>query len=61
MVFAVVIAPQTNFLPLLKSFIANLLKCKALLKVKIKCVSIIVYSLVMSPFLRGFIKVEIDN
>ena len=31
-------------------------KCKALLKVKIKCISITMYSLVMSPFSRGFIK-----
>ena len=43
-----------NFAPLLKSFIANVLKCKLGLKTKLKCVyiTIITYmcSLVMSPF-----------
>ena len=36
-----------NFIPLLKSFIANVLKCKAHLKTKFKCVTMC--SLVMSP------------
>ena len=41
-----------------ESFIANVLKCKAFLIVKFKCISIAMYSLVMSPFLRIFIKAK---
>ena len=52
----VAISPQNNFTPLLKSFIANLLKCKAHLKVKSTCLSITICSLMMSPFLCDFIK-----
>ena len=44
----------------IKEFIANVLKCKARLKVKFKCVSITMHSLVMNPFSRDLIKMEID-
>ena len=47
---AVAIAAQNNFVLLLKSFIVNVLKCKACLKLKLKCVYITMHSLVMSPF-----------
>ena len=40
---AVAIAAKNNFVPLLKRFIANVLKCKARLKVKFKCVSVTKY------------------
>ena len=45
-----------------KSFITNynVLKCKAILKVKFKCVSITMHSLVMSPFSYDLIKTEIE-
>ena len=45
-----------NFVPLLKCFIADVLKCKARLKVKFKCISITMYYLVMSSFSRDLIK-----
>ena len=48
-VLLVAIAAYNNFVPLLKSFIANVLKRKAYLKVKVKCVSVTMYSLVMKP------------
>ena len=51
---------QNNFVPLLKTFIANVLKCTAHLKTKVKCVSVTMCSLVMSLFSRDFIKTEID-
>ena len=44
---AVVIA---NFMSVLKRCVANVLKCKACLKAKFKCVCTTVCSLVMSPF-----------
>ena len=50
-----------NFVPLLKSFIANVLKCKACLKTKFKCVYATMCSLVMSPFSRDYMKTEIDQ
>ena len=37
-----------DFAPLLKSFIANELKCKAYLKTKYKCVHVTTFSLVIS-------------
>ena len=55
----VAIAALNNLVPLLKSFIANVLKCKASLKAKFKCLCATMCSLVMSPFLRDFIKTEI--
>ena len=41
-----------------KTYIANVLKCKA--RLKFKCVCIIMLSLVMSPFSCDFIKAKID-
>ena len=55
-----IIMALNNFVPLLKSFIANVLKSKACLKAKFKCVCAILCSLVMSPFSRYYIKMEID-
>ena len=49
-----------NFVPLLRSFIANVLKCKGHLKIKFKCVSVAMCSLVMGLFSGDFIKTEID-
>ena len=49
-----------NFVPLLKSFIANGLNCKARLKTNFKCVCVAMCSLVMSLFSRDYIKTEID-
>ena len=46
---------------LLKSFIVNTLKCKARLKTKIKCVCVTMCSLVMSPFSRDYMKMEIEQ
>ena len=37
-----------NFVHLLKCFVANVLRCKACLKVKFKCISITMRSLVIS-------------
>ena len=54
------ILPWNNFVLLLKKCFANVLKCKPLLKVKFKCVSVTMYSLVMSPYSCDFIKMEID-
>ena len=48
-----------NFVPLLKSFIAKLLKCKACLKENFKCVCVTMCSLVMSFFSRDYIKTEL--
>ena len=50
----VAILVSNNFMLLLNGFIADVLKCKALLK--IECVSVLMYSLVISPFSRNFIK-----
>ena len=47
--------------PLLKRFIANVLKCKTRLKTKFKCVCVTMRSLVMSPFSRDYMKKEIDQ
>ena len=49
-----------NFVPLLKSFIANGLNCKACLKTNFKCMCVAICSLVMSLFSRDYIKTEID-
>jgi len=57
---ALIIVALNNFVPLLKSFIANVLKCKALLKTNFKCVCVTMCSLVMSLFLRDYIKTETD-
>ena len=46
--------------PLLNSFIANVLKCKVRKKTKFKWVCITMCSLVMSLFSRDYIKTEID-
>ena len=46
---------EKSFVLFLKSFMFNVLKFTAHLKVKFKCVS-----LVISSFLRDFIKMEID-
>ena len=55
-----IIMAQNNFVLLLKSFIANVLKCKARLKSNFKCVCVTLCSLVMSLFSRDYIKTEID-
>ena len=54
-----IIMASNNFVPLLKSFIANVLKFKARLKAKFECVCVTVCSLVMSPFSRDYMKMEI--
>ena len=53
---ALTIMAKNNFVPLLKSFIANMLKCKARLKTKFKCVCVTMYSLEISPFSRDYMK-----
>ena len=53
---AFIIMGYNNFVPLLKSFIANVLKRKACLKPKFKCVYVTMRSLVMSLFSRDYIK-----
>ena len=58
---ALTIMAQNNFVPLLKSFIANILKRKAHLKTKFKCVCVTMCSLVMSTFSRDYMKTEIDQ
>ena len=45
------------FVPLLKSFIANVLKCKARLKMNLNACAL----LVMSPFSRNYMKTEIHQ
>ena len=45
---------------LFKSFIANVLKCKARLKTNFKYVCVTMCSLVMSLFSRDYIKTEIN-
>ena len=51
---ALAIAAENNFVPLFKSFIADVLKCKARLKVKFKCVFVTMYSVVISSFSRDY-------
>ena len=51
---------HNNFVPLLKSLIANVLKCKARLKTNFKCIYITMCSLVISLFSHDYIKTEID-
>ena len=48
------IMAQNNFVPLVNSFITNMLKCKAHLT-KFKCVCVTMSSLVMSPFSCDYI------
>ena len=50
-----------NFVPLLKSLIANMLKCKTRLKTKFKCMCITMCSLEMSPFSHDYMKTETDQ
>ena len=57
---AVATVALNNFVTMLKSFIANVIKCKARLKTKFKCAFITMHSLVMSPFSHNFIKADID-
>ena len=57
--FSVTVAiAALNFVLLLKSFIATVLKCKVCLKTN-KCVCVTMCSLVMSSFSRDFKKTEI--
>ena len=58
--FALIIMAFYNFVLLLKSLIANVLKCKARFKSKFKCMCVAMCSLVMSLFSRDYIKTEID-
>ena len=53
---AVAISASNNFIPLLNGFIADVLKCKALLKVKIECIPVTV----KIHFSCNLIKTEID-
>ena len=53
---ALIIMAKYNFALLFKSFTANVMKCTAHLKAKVKCVSVTMCSLVISPFSRDFIK-----
>ena len=57
---ALIIMTLNNFIPLLKSFIANELKYKACLKGNFKCVCVTMRSLVMNLFSRDYIKMEIN-
>ena len=64
-VFCLSITGTENFqyrplLPLLQSFIANVLKCKAHLKGNFKYLCITMCSLVTSLFSRNYNKAEID-
>ena len=52
----VAISESNNFIPLLNGFIADVLKFKAFLKVKIECVYVIMYSLVMIFFSCNLLK-----
>ena len=49
------------YVPLLKGFIANVLKNKADLKPNFKCVCVTMCSLVMSLFSHDYIKMKIDQ
>ena len=49
-----------NFVPLLRSFIVNVLKCKAHFKAKFKFMYITMCSLVTSLVSHDYIKTEID-
>ena len=46
---------------LLKSFIANVQKCKPHFKTKLECMHVIMSSLAMSLLLCHYIKMEIDQ
>ena len=50
-----------KIVPLLKSFIANVLKCRACLTTKFNCVCVTMCSLVISPFSRDYIKWKLIN
>ena len=52
----VAIVPQSNFVLLLKGFTGITNVCKARLKVKFKCISVTMYSLVITPFSHDFYK-----
>ena len=58
---ALIIMAENHLIPLLKSFIANMLKCKARLKTKFKCVCVTMCFLMIIPFLQDYIKMEIDS
>ena len=58
---ALIIMAYNNFVPLFKSFIANVLKCKACLKGNFKCLCVTMFSLVMTLFSHDYIKTEIDQ
>ena len=60
LVHSVALTISFDFVPLLKSFIANV-KCKARLKAKFKCVCFTMCSLVMNPLSRDCMKIEIDQ
>ena len=57
---ALAIMAKNNFVPLLTISFANVLKFKAHLKVKCKCMCVTVCSLVMSPFSHDYMRIEID-
>ena len=48
LVHSVALIIMANFVPLLKSFIANVLECKACLKTNFKCMYVIMCSLVLA-------------
>ena len=55
-----IIMAWNNFVAQLKSFIINVLKCKARLKTKFKCMCVTMRSLVINLFSRDYIEMEID-
>ena len=61
LVHSVVVAiPAWNNFAVLLKVVANVLKWRAFLKTKIKCVCVAIYSLVMGLFSRDLLKAEID-
>ena len=56
-----IIIAYNSFVPLLRSFIANVLKCKACLESNFKCVCVTMCSLLLSLFSCDYIKAEIDK
>ena len=50
-----------KIVPLLKSFIANVLKCTVCLTTKFNCVCVTMCSLVISSFSRDYIKWKLIN
>ena len=61
MVVALAIMAYDNFVPLLKNFIADVLKCKARLKTKFICLCVTVCSLVISSYSHDCINENIPN